>query len=352
MMSKVRYSAMRAGLGAMHAARLHRLSGDWARGIGVILTFHHVRPPCPAEFQPSAILEITPGFFDALIGHLRAERYEIVPMDEVPARIRQGWGGPRFAALTFDDGYRDNLEYALPILRRHAAPATIYATRGFAEHTASMWWRDLEAIIRRERHLLCRVGGVSYDLPIETVSEKYRAYLDLYWQLRDLGELDLRRAMEDLRTSYPVDSLGGVDRLCLSWRELAELAGDPLITIGAHTLTHPKLAACTVDEARSEIDGGRLAIAEHLGFEARHLAYPFGDVTSAGPREFALARDLRFATAVTTRPGLLFPDHADHLLALPRLSVNGNFQRIPDMTMLLSGLPFASMYFGRRINVA
>ena len=65
------------------------------------------------------------------------------------------------------------------------------------------------------------------------------------------------------------------------------------------------------------------ALEARLGIEVRDFAYPVGDRTSAGPREFDLARELGFATAVTTRPGMLFPEHARRLTALPRVSVNG-----------------------------
>jgi peptidoglycan/xylan/chitin deacetylase (PgdA/CDA1 family) len=83
-----------------------------------------------------------------------------------------------------------------------------------------------------------------------------------------------------------------------------------------------------------------------------HLAYPVGDPTSAGPREFAMAADLGFATAVTTRKGMLFPAHAQHLHALPRLSVNGEWQDIDMMDMLLTGVPFLAWNRGRRVVTA
>jgi peptidoglycan/xylan/chitin deacetylase (PgdA/CDA1 family) len=88
-----------------------------------------------------------------------------------------------------------------------------------------------------------------------------------------------------------------------------------------------------------------------LGAPVRHLAYPVGDPTSAGPREFTMARDLGFRSAVTTRPGMLFPEHAQHLTALPRISVNGFFQNADAFDVLLSGVPFWLWNRGRRLNV-
>ncbi|HYA74050.1 MAG TPA: polysaccharide deacetylase, partial [Roseiarcus sp.] len=88
-----------------------------------------------------------------------------------------------------------------------------------------------------------------------------------------------------------------------------------------------------------------------LGLSVRSFAYPVGDPTSAGPREFELARQVGFATAVTTRPGMLFPGHAKHLTALPRVSVNGLWQNAAALEALLSGAPFALWNRGRRVNV-
>ena len=79
-----------------------------------------------------------------------------------------------------------------------------------------------------------------------------------------------------------------------------------------------------------------------------HFAYPFGDPTSAGPREFALAREVGFASAVTTRPGMIFAGHRDHLTALPRVSVNGNWQDAGYFEVLLSGAPSRSGTGGGR----
>ncbi len=74
---------------------------------------------------------------------------------------------------------------------------------------------------------------------------------------------------------------------------------------------------------RSEIAISRAVLEAALGKRSQHLAYPVGDVTSAGPREFRIAAELGFKTAVTTRPGVLFKAHRDHLTALPSFSVNG-----------------------------
>jgi peptidoglycan/xylan/chitin deacetylase (PgdA/CDA1 family) len=82
-------------------------------------------------------------------------------------------------------------------------------------------------------------------------------------------------------------------------------------------------------------------VAKELGKPVRHFSYPYGDEGSAGSREFEIARDLGLETAVTTRKGVIRRAHADAMTALPRLSLNGDYQDSRYVKVLLSGLPFA-----------
>ena len=165
-------------------------------------------------------------------------------------------------------------------------------------------------------------------------------------------EGDLRQVMREIAFATGID-IGRVCReLCMGWDEIAGMAADPLVTIGAHTVSHPILAKLTAENARTEMLDGVRAIAARLGRSPSHFAYPVGTPDAAAPREFALAAGAGFKTAVTTRPGVLFPDHVRHLTALPRISVNGEFQRLRYLDVLLSGAPTALMNRFRRVDAA
>jgi peptidoglycan/xylan/chitin deacetylase (PgdA/CDA1 family) len=138
----------------------------------------------------------------------------------------------------------------------------------------------------------------------------------------------------------------------MGWPELAELAADPLVTIGAHTVNHPMLAKLPEKAVRSEMDLSRSIIEAGLGIRPAHLSYPVGDRTSAGPREFEIAAELGFKTAVTTRPGVLFAEHSNHLTALPRISLNGEYQRLRYVRVLLSGSATAMWSGFHRLDAA
>jgi peptidoglycan/xylan/chitin deacetylase (PgdA/CDA1 family) len=138
----------------------------------------------------------------------------------------------------------------------------------------------------------------------------------------------------------------------MSWDELKDFADDPLVTIGAHTITHCNLAKQSEEVAASELSTSRARIEAALQRQALHLAYPYGDRIAAGPREFALAKAAGFKTAVTTRPGMIFPESADHLTALQRVSLNGNYQDERILPVLTSGAATAMWNGFRRIDAA
>ena len=127
----------------------------------------------------------------------------------------------------------------------------------------------------------------------------------------------------------------------MTWDEIRQLAADPLVTIGAHTRRHYALAKLTLAEAQAEIEESVRRIERETGKPCRHFSYPYGDEGSAGPREFAIAKELGLKTAVTTRKGLIHPRHAHELTALPRVSLNGDYQKPRYVKVLLSGAPFA-----------
>ena len=138
----------------------------------------------------------------------------------------------------------------------------------------------------------------------------------------------------------------------MGWPEIAQVAASPLATIGAHTVNHVMLRKWPKDQAVEEMKRSRQVIEASLGKPCEHFAFPVGDSSSASAREFQIAADLGFKTAVTTRPGVLFPEHGEHLTALPRVSLNGNFQSLRFIDVFLSGAPFAFWNGFRRVDAA
>jgi peptidoglycan/xylan/chitin deacetylase (PgdA/CDA1 family) len=342
---------IKAGFAMFEATKLHRLVQSWTRGQGAILMFHHVRPWTPRDYAPNRLLEITPGFFDAVLTRVKALGFDIVSLDEGLARLGDTAAKP-FVCLTFDDGYKDFSAFALPILDLHKAPFTLYVTTGYADRSARLWWVELDAAIARLSGIDVVVGDRHFMAVTQTAAQKADAFNVLYGLLRKSPEAELLGVIAKLAAQANVDSRELVEQLCLDWQGVSDVAAHPLATIGAHSLTHAMLAKHAATVVRHELAESRRLLEDRLGLEIRHFAYPVGDPTSAGAREFETAEELGFASAVTTRPGMLFRDHGEHLTALPRLSINGCWQRLTAVEVLLSGAPFALWNRGRRVSVA
>jgi len=345
----LRKTIIRGGLESLYFSGAHAALKPLVGGVGVILTLHHVRPPRPERFQPNRLLEITPHFLSRVVPLLRRCGLDLISLDEMHRRLTEGDFARRFVCLTFDDGYRDTLAYAYPILKAAGAPFAVYVTSSFADRLGEFWWLALEAVIARNDRIGLVIEGKNRTFACASVAEKRALYDELYWWLRRRPtEAETRDIVRDLAACYQVDYAAFCKELCMGWQELAQLAADPLVTIGAHTVNHPMLAKLPAETARAEMDLSRSVIEAALMVRPQHLAYPFGDQTAAGPREFAAAAELGFKTAVTTRPSVLFASHRRQLTALPRISLNGEYQQLRYVRVLLSGSATAMLNGFRR----
>lgn len=344
-MPDARTRRFRAALDILWASRAHRVLGPLTRGQGVVFTLHHVRPWSGAAFAPNRLLEITPNFLETVLHYLRGADYDIVSLDEAVARLGNR-DAKRFASFTFDDGFRDVRDHALPVMRRYDAPSMLFVTTAFADGTGDLWWIALERAIAASTAL--EFGGEKIDA--SSAEKKYTAWNRLYWTLRGMGEPEMRAEIARLAERAGVDMRGAARDLCMNWNELREVVKDPLVSIGNHTVNHVMLAKHPAKRALDEMADTQARIAAELNVIPKHVAYPVGDPTSAGQREFGFARRLGL-NGWTTRLGVLFPEHAKHKAALPRVSLNGHYQKRKYVELFVSGLPFAVNQRFRRLNV-
>ena len=352
-MTSLKTTIIRGGLETLYFSGANVFMRPFVSGVGVILTLHHVRPQRPEAFQPNRLLEVTPEFLERVVRYLRRRNLDIVSLDEVYRRLVEGDFARRFVCITIDDGYRDTLQWAYPILKRYDAPFAVYIPTSFPDRLGELWWLALEAVVARNSRVTLRLNDVEQGFDCATVTEKRELFDELYRYVRSLPtEEELRVFVRDLSARYHVDIAEFCNDLCMNWNELTTLAADPLVTIGAHTVNHVMLAKVPERMARSEMAMSRAVIEASLGKRPDHLSYPVGDKTSAGPREFKIAAELGFKTAVTTRPGVLFPEHRDHLMALPRISLNGEHQQLRYVRVLLSGAATAMWNGFRKVDAA
>jgi peptidoglycan/xylan/chitin deacetylase (PgdA/CDA1 family) len=337
-MKQIRNTIIRAGLDALYFSGAHRVLRPIFGGVGTIFMLHHVRPAHAGPFQPNRHLEITPDFLRATLAYLRATDVDIVTPDEVQRRLTERDFSRRFACFTCDDGYRDNRDHALPAMRDFDAPFTVYVTSDFASGTGRVWWVALERVVAKANVIEAPIDGQMVRMDTSTLAGKDIAFDRLHEWLRGLPEeANIRREVNALCAANGIDEDVISSELCMSWDELKPFAADPLVTIGAHTVSHCNLAKQTEAMVVHELSASRTDIENVLQRPAVHLAYPYGDRCAAGTREFALAKSAGFETAVTTRPGVIASENSSQLTALPRVSLNGNYQDTRYLPVLTSG---------------
>ncbi|WP_208994848.1 polysaccharide deacetylase family protein [Roseibium hamelinense] len=320
---------------------MSRAIAPLTQGCGAIFMMHHVCPPRTEAFQPNRHLEITPEFLRQTVQQIRSSGYEILPIGEAVDLLKAGYARKRYAVLTLDDGYRDNIEHALPILQDLDAPFTVYVASGLIDETAELWWIALEEIIRENAEI--RLTDDGNPLPARTVQEKKQCYAQVCRLLTlKVSEMEQRQIVRDLAKRYRYDLPGLSSRFMMSWDDVRALGRQRLATIGAHTQNHYALARLETKDAREDIVTGSDRLEQQTGVKPRHFAYPYGKAYAVSERDAALAGEAGFLSAVTTRPGVLQSAHARQPLMLPRVSLNGCFQERAVVAQYLTGVPFAA----------
>jgi peptidoglycan/xylan/chitin deacetylase (PgdA/CDA1 family) len=211
----------------------------------------------------------------------------------------------RAVVVTFDDGYADVLYHAKPLLERYQTPATVFVTTGYLGR--EFWWDKLErmllspATLPEQPPLPINDGsydGVSNDPSRRPVAgSRYDLVRSLYRRLLRLSPPQREKAMVQLAAWSGTVPEDRSHRRALTADELIELAAGDLIDIGAHTVTHPVLAALSTAAQRSEIQESKRHLEELLGQPVASFAYPNG---SSSQETLAIVRQSGFGCACSS----------------------------------------------------
>jgi peptidoglycan/xylan/chitin deacetylase (PgdA/CDA1 family) len=327
-------------LNGLYFSQAYRLFGDRFQGVGVILTLHHViKTDESSPFAVNKLLEISPEFLEQTIEHIISLGYDIISLDEVHKRLSQQNFNRRFVCFTLDDGYIDNYQNAYPIFKKYNIPFTIYVTTGVIEGSAMLWWYFLEKILLKENHIEIEINAQQESFVTESLSQKQNTFNNLYWRLRKMPLNQQHTVISALAEKYHFSTKELCLTCAMSWDMLKEIAQHPLATIGSHTVNHLSLAKLSVEDIKKEVLDCQDMLKQNLAVSANHFCYPYGDEASAHLREFTVIADLGFKTATTTRKQVITAQHAHHLHSLPRIPLNGHYQKQRYVRLLLSGIP-------------
>ena len=297
----------------------------------VILCYHRVHEP---KIDPHKLSVSRENFRQQL--DVIKQLANPLTLDEL-AEALPGQNFPRRSVLiTFDDGYLDNLTNALPLLRGAQLPAAIYVATGYLDSNREFWWDDLERLVLGPGNLppliRLRINGRWREWGLETPSRRngkwnvhdvpndrtprQRLFCELHMALRPLARPAQLDVLEQLRGLTGVPNTPRPLYRCLAAEELSTLAGDPLITIGGHTITHCDLDYCTKEQQDAEIAGSRQCLEEIIGGRVEHFSYPYGSFNGDC---LAVCAEQQFRSAVA---GISCPVRPNsHRFALPRFFV-------------------------------
>ena len=338
---RLRYLAIRGALDAIVLTKLGRLFPSRA-GRGLIFTLHHVRPAKPSTgYDPNGILSITPEFLEVAVRAALDHGLVPVHLHDLPALLADPNDKRSFVAFTLDDGYRNNAQFAAPVFRRYGVPYTIFITQGLVERTRTMWWETSDAIVRQSDAVEFDFGNGTERLATATPAQKLAAFYRFACVVWTMDEDQFVQRIDEAALRHGVDPMAIVREEVMDETELRNLANDPLVHFGAHTVTHCNLKRVEAERLVREIEQSQAAVERYVGMRPRSFAYPYGWTTAVGKREAQAAAQAGFDIAVTTQPGVLSSARLQQQPMLTaRVSLNGHYQKRRYVDALITGLPF------------
>lgn len=263
----------------------------------IVLAYHRVAE-LPADPHQ---LAVTPENFRA--------QMEVLRRNWRCVRFEEDWHGLRepAVAVTFDDGYADNLQQALPILEEAGVPATFFISTGMLGSTGEFWSDELDFLLLGDGDypVFFALDDAEYGARWSSASREERQALHdrLHRGMLNIGPQRRDDWLSQLKNWTGSGRAGREAYRALSREELYRLAISQLVTIGAHGVTHTPLAVLAEAEQRREIVSSRRELEELTGREVAVFAYPFGGKGQFDATTCRLCREMGFRRAVTTFPG-------------------------------------------------
>ncbi|MEZ5905050.1 MAG: polysaccharide deacetylase family protein [Geminicoccaceae bacterium] len=299
-------------------------------GRGGILLYHRV---AELAHDPWSIA-VTTAEFAAQLAVLQ-EHAVCLPLEAFLARRAAGTLPQNAVALTFDDGYADNLTAALPLLEAHGIPATLFVLSGFVGSNRETWWDRLQQAVLDTRdlpgELEIGIGGrkLTWKRPVDVTDAGMRRALhgQLHAAFAAVDTPAHEAAFAELMRKLTWQPQVRRSHRPLTHDELRELAASPLISIGAHTRSHPHLARLPPGRQQAELAGGKADLEALLDRPIDMLAYPHGSCDATTAR---LAREAGYRWGFNSVASIV-PHRVDPL-RIPRINVEGmnaeSFERL------------------------
>lgn len=301
----------RSGLGLMGA-----VSTAIGRAQPTIFCYHSVTNKDQGAGFASSI-SVDCSYFERLIDFTRRHKTPIISLPEALEDLARKRRAPSLV-LTFDDGYEDNYSAAFPLFRAEGIPFTIFVTTGLVDQTAPLWWDALERL----------EANPQADLPDRGTGDR----------IKKMPPAEQRAALHTVLRQAGLSQTAPYQR-ALKWPQLREMSRSGLLTVGAHTVTHPMLSRLDDEDVTRELKLSKERLEEELALPVRYLAYPYGQPHEVGESAPRIAEQLGYAAAFTTDARPLRTSDHQSLYQLPRVLLARKAQRPTIAAAYMSGTP-------------
>lgn len=286
---------------------------DTASNTAAVLMYHRVFDGDADAFN----ICVSPQNFDEQMSELQRSFTPMQLSELVPA-IQHNTIPDRAVVVTFDDGYEDNGDFALPLLRKFGIPATFFIVSGTLDGSTHYWWDELANLFQTAPlsagDTQVEVGGQALRLPFQNNADRATAIASVHKRLM-AHPADRQRVLTEISSWANVDYESESYQV-LQRDRLSEIATDALIELGAHSVSHPQLPKLAVAQQQAEVSESLAAIAE-LTHRPVPFAYPFGDHND---ETVEIVRSSGAECAVTVEQHLV--DRNTDLFRIPRFHVH------------------------------
>ncbi|MGB3512084.1 MAG: polysaccharide deacetylase family protein [Microcoleaceae cyanobacterium] len=286
----------------------------------LILLYHRVTV---LDSDPQ-LLSVSPQNFAEHL-QILSKSYHLVSLRELVKQLCEGQVKHHSVAITFDDGYADNLHEAKPLLEKYGIPATVFVTAGKIGQNQEFWWDDLERILLKTVHLpeklALTINSQSYNWELgesahldqitslqylinnwnvvktDNPTPRHQIYRSLCSLLGPLSTETRGKILQEIVHWAQIDSSGRLSHRALTETEVQQLAKDGLVEVGAHSINHPVLSSISQPEQELEIHQSRKKLESILGHSVTSFAYPYGTKSDYNSQTVATVKNLGFDCA-------------------------------------------------------
>jgi peptidoglycan/xylan/chitin deacetylase (PgdA/CDA1 family) len=262
-----------------------------------VLAYHKISPAEHPLFEP-----IDPVIFEQHVRFLK-DSYRVMDLHELVERSGKGDVPERAVAITFDDGYQDNYEYAFPILKKYGVPATIFVATGVIGTDDLLWHDRVFDAFRFATRERARISSAELpELILDSPQQQQRSLRRTLIHAKTLYGEARRRFVEEVEEALRPDSSRQPKQRMLNWNQIREMHRNG-ISFGSHTVTHPIIARLPREEMLKEMRDSKQRLTDELSTRISAFAYPNGQAGDYNEETKAVLKECGYTCAVTCGRG-------------------------------------------------